>query len=103
MKYNMTNGSYMPNSNYHLFKHVKHSGYYPTLRRCWSAVARLLGWRFRILSGGGCLSLVSVVCYQVEVSARADPSSREVLPSVCVCVCVCDNMQPKHSTPTVRR
>jgi len=29
------------------------------------------------------------VCFQVEVTATADPSSRGVLPSVCVCVCVC--------------
>jgi hypothetical protein len=32
--------------------------------------------------GHGCLSVVSVVCCQVEVSRRADPSSRGVLPTV---------------------
>ena len=34
-----------------------------------SAAARLLGWRFRVLPGHGCLSVVCVVCCQVEVSA----------------------------------
>ena len=33
------------------------------------AAARLLGLRFRILRGGhGCLSVMSVVCCQIEVS-----------------------------------
>jgi len=35
-----------------------------------------------------CLSLVSVVRSQIEVSAMAYPSSRGVLPSVGLCVCV---------------
>jgi hypothetical protein len=30
----------------------------------------------------GCLSVVSVLCCQVDVCARADHSSREVLPTV---------------------
>jgi hypothetical protein len=34
-----------------------------------SAAARLLGLRVRIPPGHGCLSLLSVVCCQVEVSA----------------------------------
>ena len=33
--------------------------------------------------------VVSVVCCEVEVSARADHTSREVLSSACACVCVC--------------
>jgi len=33
-----------------------------------SAAARLLGLRVRIPPGHGCLSLVSVVCCQVEIS-----------------------------------
>jgi hypothetical protein len=32
---------------------------------------------------------VEYLCCQAEVSARADPSSRGVIPGVCVCVCVC--------------
>ena len=48
-----------------------------------SAADRLLGLRVRILPGACILSVVSVVCYQVEVSA----SSEEVLPTV-VCLSV---------------
>jgi len=40
------------------------------LRR-WSAPARLLGLWFRIPPGHGCLSVVSVVCCQVEVAATS--------------------------------
>ena len=36
---------------------------------CGSAAAGLLGLRVRIPLGHGCLSLVSVVCYQVQFSA----------------------------------
>jgi hypothetical protein len=41
------------------------------LRGLWrgSAAARLLGLRVRISPGYGCLSVVSVVCCQVEVCA----------------------------------
>jgi hypothetical protein len=39
------------------------------LSRHWSAAARLLGLWVRIPPANGCLSLVSVVCCQVEVSA----------------------------------
>jgi len=35
----------------------------------------------------GCLSLMSVVCYQVEVSA-ADRSLAQRSPTECVCVCL---------------
>jgi hypothetical protein len=53
-----------------------------------SAAARWLGLRVRIAPDQGCLSLVSVVCSQVEVSLRrADHSSRRVLPSA-VCLSV---------------
>jgi hypothetical protein len=34
------------------------------------AESRWLGLRFRIPPGHGCLSLASVVCYQVKVSAK---------------------------------
>jgi hypothetical protein len=44
-------------------------------------------YRFESRRRHGCLSLVSVVCCQVEVSAAADPSSRGVLPTV-LCHCV---------------
>jgi hypothetical protein len=37
--------------------------------KAWYAAARLLGLGVRIPRGRGCLSLVSVVCCQVEVSA----------------------------------
>ena len=43
-------------------------------------------WGFESHRGDGCLSLVSVVCCQVEVSATWHHSFRGVLPSV-VCVC----------------
>jgi hypothetical protein len=43
---------------------------------------------FESRRGHGCLSLVGVLCCQ-RFLRRADHSSREVLPSVCVCVCVC--------------
>jgi hypothetical protein len=46
----------------------------------------LASWNcgFESLRGHGCLSLESVVCCQVQVSATADPWSRGVLPSLCV-------------------
>ena len=39
------------------------------------------------------LLLVSVICCQVEVFATADPSSREVLPSV---MCLSATVNPRH-------
>jgi hypothetical protein len=42
---------------------------WPRGLRCGYAAAHLLGFYVRILWGHGCLSLVSVVCCQVEVSA----------------------------------
>jgi len=39
------------------------------------------------------MSFVRFVCCQEEVSARPDPSSRGVLPSVCVCVLKCDEVK----------
>ena len=39
------------------------------METCGSGTARLLGLRFRIPSNYGCLSVVSAVCCQVEVSA----------------------------------
>jgi hypothetical protein len=56
-----------------------------------SAAACLSGMRVRILPGGnGCLSVVSVVCCQVEVSAagRSLFQRRPVVWCACVCVCV---------------
>jgi hypothetical protein len=37
--------------------------------KAWSVAARLLGFGFESRRGHGCLSVVSVVCWQVEVSA----------------------------------
>jgi hypothetical protein len=42
---------------------------------------------FESRRGHGCLSVVSVVCCQVEPLRRADPSSRGALPNV-VCLSV---------------
>jgi hypothetical protein len=41
----------------------------------------------------GCLSLVSVVCCQVEVSATGRSLVQGVLRNVCVCVIECDQGQ----------
>jgi len=49
---------------------------------CGSAAAGLLGLRVRIPLGHGCLSLVSVVCYQVQFSATGWSPVQRVLPSV---------------------
>jgi hypothetical protein len=46
--------------------------------KTWSSAARLLELRDRNPPGHGCLSVVSVVCCQVEIFWRADPSSRGV-------------------------
>jgi hypothetical protein len=54
-------------------KVIRPAGYFTT---------RFLGLRVRVLPGNGCMSLVSFVFCQVEVSATADHSSRGVLPSV---------------------
>jgi hypothetical protein len=43
---------------------------WPRGLRCESAGAQLLGLRGRIAPRQGCLSLVSVVCCQVEVTAK---------------------------------
>jgi hypothetical protein len=53
----------------------------------------LMGLRVRFSPGHGCLSLVSVVYRQVDVSASADPSSRRVLQNV-VCLCIRENKRP---------
>jgi hypothetical protein len=47
---------------------------------------------------------MSIVCWQVEALRRADPSYREILPSVCVCMCVIefDQVQQEPSAPTRR-
>jgi hypothetical protein len=58
------------------------------LRRVYAA-AYLSGLRVRITPGHVYLSVVSAVCYQVEVSVTADHSSRGVLPSL-VCLTECD-------------
>ena len=62
----------------HVCRHVPHELYLQIVvteissgRSWWQAgsvAARLLGSRVRIPPGHGCLSLESVVCYQVEVS-----------------------------------
>jgi hypothetical protein len=49
-------------------------------------------WRFESRRRHGCLSLVSVLGCQVEVSARADHLSRGVLPSV-VCLSVISELE----------
>ena len=61
-----------------------------------SAAARLLGLRNRILPGVW-LSLVSVVCCQVEVSAPGWSIIQRSLTEwfVCVCVCVCVIGKPR--------
>jgi hypothetical protein len=47
------------------------------------------------------LSLVSVVCFQVEISASADHSSRGVLPSeVYLSECDCESSIMKRPWPT---
>jgi hypothetical protein len=50
-------------------RYAKSRSQWPCGLRRLSAAARLLGLRVPISPGHGCLSLVSVVCCQVEVSA----------------------------------
>jgi hypothetical protein len=61
-------------------------------RDCW-------GRGFESRWGHGCLSLVSVVCCQVEVSATSwsfvQRSPKECCVCVCVCVCVCEIVNPR--------
>jgi len=52
---------------------------------CWDC-------RFESCREHGYLSVVGVVCCQVEVSVTDRSPSRGVLPSVCVCVCVSMNL-----------
>jgi len=52
---------------------------------CGSTDVRLLGLRVRILPGDAYLSLVSVVCYQVEVPVTGR-SLVHSNPAKCVCV-----------------
>ena len=68
-----------------------------------STAARLLGLRVRFPPVEH-LSLVSVVYCQSFVR-RADPSSRRVLPSVCLCVCIieCGQVQQWPSISTMSR
>jgi hypothetical protein len=57
-----------------------------------SAAYYILGLRFRIPPRVGCLSLVSVVCWEVEVSATI----RSLVyrsPTEYMCVIVCDQVQ----------
>jgi len=61
---------------------------WPRSLRRGSAPARFLGLWVRIPMGHKCLSVVSVVCCQVEVSATGR-SLVERSPTECVCVCVC--------------
>jgi hypothetical protein len=68
-----------------LFKVQVRSQWPRSLRRR-SAAAGLLTLWGRILPGYGNLSLVSVVCCQVESLRRADSSSRGY---VCVCMRAC--------------
>ena len=56
--------------------------------------------------GHGCVSFVSVVYYQVEVSATGQYLvQRSPTECVCVCVCItdCDKVPQYPSTPTVSR
>ena len=48
---------------------IKYRSQWLRVLKCGSTASRLLRLRVRILPGYGCLSLVSVVCCQVEVSA----------------------------------
>ena len=53
-------------------------------------------------NAAGARSVVSVLCVvRYKSIRRAHPSSRGVLP--CVCVIKCDQMQQQPSTPTVSR
>ena len=51
----------------------------------------------------GYFSLVSVVCYQVEVSVTADPSSRTVTPCMCVCVCASTPTRSRNTDVRIRK
>ena len=71
---------------------------WPHSLRRWSATAHLLRLRVRIPSVHGCLSVVSVVCYQVEISASGwSLVLRGILPSE-VCLTECD-----YEASTMRR
>jgi len=64
---------------------------WPRGLRCGSAAARWWDCRFESLRRHGCLSLVTVLCCQVEVcvgGGGSHHSSGGVLPTV-VCLCVC--------------
>ena len=52
-----------------------------------SAVALLLGLWDQIPPSHGCMSLMNVVCCQVEVSDTGDPSSRSLAECVCIVEC----------------
>jgi hypothetical protein len=67
-----------------------------------SATARLLVLRVRILPGRGYLSLVNVVCCQVEVFTT-DRSLVQRSPAKYVCVIECDQVQQLPSTPKMSR
>jgi len=57
-----------------------------------SATACLLGLRVRIPPGAWMLSLVNVVCCQVEVSAKSRSLAKGVLPSL---VCLSTIVKPR--------
>jgi hypothetical protein len=65
---------------------------WPRGLRCESAAFRVLGFRVQILPEHGCLPVVSVVSFHLEVLHRADRSSRGVLPHV---VCLSVIMKPR--------
>jgi len=67
-----------------------------------SAAARLVELRNRIPLGHGCLSIVSVVCCKVEVTATGR-SLFQRSPTECVYVCVleCDQCTNNHPQPRV--
>jgi hypothetical protein len=56
--------------------------------KAWVCGPRLLGLRLRIPPGDGCLSLVTVVCCQVEVFATGRFLVQKS-PTECACVCLC--------------
>ena len=62
---------------------------WPRRLRRWSAAARLLGLRVESRQRNGYLSVVSVVCYQVEV-CHGLINRPEKSYQVCVCVTECD-------------
>ena len=94
--------SAVPISNHNTLGHRKPgSSVAMTCGRTWEDVfatqlVKSLGLRVRIPLGHECLSLVTVVRCQVEVSATGQ-SLAQRSPTVCVCECVTECDQVQHS------